>query len=131
MMFVPDLGLERDGKQMDGLIVKKKWSDLILNGCKDLEIRGCNTKKRGVIAIIESGTGLIKGEVELYNSTPFSEKIQRLYGMHWLTEHQIKELSYRTPYAWWLEHPVRYDSPIPYEHPQGAVIWVKDVLGGK
>ena len=113
---------------MDGLIIKKKWLDLILDGHKLIEIRGHNTKKRGVIALIESGSGLIKGLVELYNSTPFSEKIQELDFMHRLTEHQIKELAYKTPYAWWLEYPVRCETPIPYKHPQGAVIWVKDVL---
>lgn len=27
-------------------------------------------------------------------------------------------------WAWVLENAIRYDTPIPYEHPQGAVIWV-------
>jgi len=113
---------------MDGLIIKKKWLDLILDGDKEIEIRGHNTKKRGVIALIESGTGMIKGEVELFNSTPFSEKIQGLYSMHWLTDHQIHHLGYKNPHAWWMEFPVKYENPIPYDHPQGAVMWVKNVI---
>ncbi|GAF99913.1 unnamed protein product, partial [marine sediment metagenome] len=28
-------------------------------------------------------------------------------------------------YAWVLEKAKRYDEPIPYTHPLGAVIWVK------
>lgn len=42
---------------MDGLIIKKKWLDLILSGKKTLEIRGCSTKKTGVpIYLLESGS---------------------------------------------------------------------------
>ena len=110
---------------MDGLIIKKKWLDLILDGYKSIEVRGHNTKKRGLIYLIESWTGLIKGEVEIFNSNKF-ELFSDLYNEHWLTEHQIKNLKYKIPYAWWLEYPYRYKEPIPYKHPQGAVIWVKN-----
>ena len=32
---------------MDGLIIKKKWLDLIVNDKKTIEIRGSDTKKQG------------------------------------------------------------------------------------
>ena len=42
---------------MDGLIVKKRWLNLILSGKKTIEIRGSNTKKIGQpIYLLESGT---------------------------------------------------------------------------
>lgn len=31
---------------MDGMIIKKKWLDLIVSGKKTVEIRGSNTKKQ-------------------------------------------------------------------------------------
>ena len=53
---------------MDILIVKPKWAELILTGQKTWEIRGSNTRKRGLIGIAESGTGKVYGEVELIDS---------------------------------------------------------------
>lgn len=42
---------------MDGLIIKKKWLDLIVNDKKTIEIRGSDTKKQGEkIYLLESGT---------------------------------------------------------------------------
>lgn len=42
---------------MDGLIIKKKWLDLILSGKKTLEIRGHDTHKLGeTIYLLESGS---------------------------------------------------------------------------
>ncbi|MNU02871.1 hypothetical protein D3C72_2467110 [compost metagenome] len=35
------------------------------------------------------------------------------------------DINYRTPYAWVLRNPIIYPEPIPYNYPQGAVIWVK------
>ena len=53
---------------MKGLIIKAPWIDYILSGKKTWEIRGCNTKIRGEIALIQSGTGKIYGTVELVDS---------------------------------------------------------------
>lgn len=42
---------------MDGLIIKKKWLDLIVSGKKTIEIRGSNTKKQNeTIYLLESRT---------------------------------------------------------------------------
>jgi hypothetical protein len=32
---------------------------------------------------------------------------------------------YRQTYAWVLEKPVTLKRPVPYQHPSGAIIWVK------
>ena len=56
---------------MDGLIIKKEPLELIFRRTKTFEIRNHVTKKRGRIALIESGTGLIVGEAKIVNSFKF------------------------------------------------------------
>lgn len=47
---------------MYGLIIKKKWLDLVMSGKKTLEIRGCRTSHAGEeIALLESGSQKIRG----------------------------------------------------------------------
>ena len=46
---------------MDGLIIKKKWLDLIVSGEKTIEIRGSDTKKIDQkIYLLESNTGRVR-----------------------------------------------------------------------
>lgn len=87
------------------------------------EIRGSNTTKRGTILLAESGSGEIKGEVTLRDS--FAVSMQELTAN--MEKHKIIDvtcISYKRPHAWVFENPIKYDTPIPYKHPQGAVIWV-------
>lgn len=108
---------------MKGLIIKKPWIDMILDGTKTWEIRGTNTNIRGKIALIESGTGQIKGTAILSNSFPLTIEA-RLNGS---SKHQIPQdtdIQYKQPYVWEMSSPNRLTTPIPYKHPQGAVIWV-------
>lgn len=52
---------------MDGLIIKKKWLDLILSGKKTLEIRSSSTKKTGIpIYLLESVSKRVRGHAS-YN----------------------------------------------------------------
>jgi hypothetical protein len=97
---------------------------MMLDGKKTWEIRGSNTKIRGKIALIKSGTGKIYGMVELVNV-----KNLTLWDLtEYVDKHCIysidREKMYRQPRAWVMESPVRFKEPIPYKHPQGAVIWV-------
>lgn len=110
---------------MKGLIIKPHWADLILAGVKTWEIRSSNTNIRGTVAIIKSGTGKIFGTVELVESgeidvIDFSFNREK----HRLSQEQEKGITYKNPHAWVLRNPIRFDEPIPYKHPQGAVIWV-------
>ena len=50
---------------MKGLIIKEKWLNKIFEGVKIWEIRGCSTKIRDKIYLIQSGTKHILGECEL------------------------------------------------------------------
>ena len=112
---------------MDGLIVKKEWLELILSGKKTWEIRGSRTNKRGRIALIESGSGLIVGTCEIVECWPFFKyppaKNRRF---HQLSDRQLKGLGYKLPWTWELASAKRIN-PVPYAHPKGAVIWVKNL----
>lgn len=107
-----------------GLIIRKQWLDLILSGKKTWEMRSTATKISGRIALIEAGSGLIAGEAILTGCTGlFGADAHREY-QH---KHCITDLSLLEKWncAWELEGAKRYDEPIPYKHPKGAVIWVK------
>lgn len=108
---------------MKGLIIKPYWADLILSGKKTWEIRGFNTNVRGEIAIIKSGTGLIYGTAVLTNSFPVTQEAL-IQGER---NHRIQDVNtvlYKHPHAWEISSPKVYSEPVPYKHPQGAVIWV-------
>ncbi|MGF9644057.1 ASCH domain-containing protein [Paenibacillus sp. MABNS29] len=108
---------------MDGLIIKPNWADMVLSGIKPWEIRGSRTHKRGTIGIIKSGSGLVYGTANLVDCIPLT-----MY--EWAAnkdKHHVDyvDIDYKTPYAWVMQNPIIYPEPIPYKHPQGAVIWVK------
>jgi len=110
---------------MKGLIIKPRWVDLILSGHKKWEIRGSNTKIRGKIALIKSGSGMIFGTVELVDSQKLNnEQLRKGQLLHFVQENELDAVSYKTPHAWVLKNPQILEKPIPYKHPQGAIIWV-------
>lgn len=107
---------------MKGLIVRKPWIDLILSGEKTLEMRSSRTHFRGDFALIESGSGLIKGISTLVGCVDLKEsdflKTQK--------QHCVEDLSLlnRWHYGWELLDSKPLPAPIHYNHPKGAVIWV-------
>lgn len=108
-----------------GLIIKKRWLDLILSGQKVWEIRGSNTKNKGHIALIESGSGCIIGKAELVSTRKLSfEEYQQAEHQHCIPAEMTETAPYKNIYAWELKGAVRFEEPVPYVHPQGAVIWV-------
>lgn len=112
---------------MKGLIIMEPWIDLILEGKKIWEIRGSNTKIRGRVALIKSGTGLIYGTVEIIDSIKLTtDIIKETTEKHMLEGKNLDKICglYKKPHAWVMQNPVLFDKPIPYIHPQGAVIWV-------
>ena len=108
---------------MKCLIIKKPWIDYILDGFKTWEIRSCNTKIRGKIGLIQSGSGLIVGSCEIMDSYQIAIDDYKTNKL----KHRIKsvdKLPYKNTYAWVIKNAKRYDNPIPYNHPKGAIIWV-------
>ena len=109
---------------MDALIIRKPWIDYILDGKKTWEIRGCNTKKRGKIELIQSKFGFIIGCCELVDCIKLNIE-QYLNSKEKHCIENIDKLPYKSTYAWVLTNPYRYSVPKKYKHPNGAVIWVK------
>lgn len=93
------------------LIVQKFWLDKIFDEGKIWEMR------------IEAGSGLIVGCVDIVDSS--QHPLPKL--PHYINYHKIEDLSLldKWGYAWELNKAKRFEQPIPYTHPKGAVIWVK------
>lgn len=104
------------------LIVKKEWLDKIFDNGKVWEMRSTITNIRGKVGVIESGTGTIVGEVNIIgcSSSPVP-KHESLIPFHQVEDLELLD---KWPYAWRLANAKRYEKPVPYKHPQGAVIWV-------
>jgi hypothetical protein len=114
---------------MDGLIIKPYWLDLIFKN-KSLEVRGqnCYSHIGKDIALIESGSGLIKGITNITHTFPIESEdyFKRMKSKHFIPTWNLVE--YKTPWFWHFGKRYKLINPIPYKHPPGAVIWVKDVL---
>ena len=106
------------------LIIRKPWIDLILSGRKTWEMRSRPTNIRGRIGLIEQGSGFIVGECNLDHC---GESITN-YNLGWGDHlHLIsdRDLLVKWHVPWVLSCARRYEKPIPYKHPRGAVTWVK------
>ena len=110
---------------MKALIIKKKYLDLIFSGEKTWELRGSNSKIRGTIGLIESGSGLIIGAADLIEVIgPLSlDDLNRNINKTQYDPNQTF-LKYKNTYAWSLSNIIKFENPIKYKHPQGAIIWV-------
>lgn len=115
---------------MNGLIIKKKWLNLIVSGKKTIEIRGSDTQKQNeTIYLLESGTHKIVATAIISSTYPIScsdwaeERDKHCVDISYT---DLKK-RYKTPYAWVLSKIKPIEDIWYYKHPQGAVIWVKDV----
>lgn len=111
-----------------GLLIRQPFAEWIVTGKKTWEIRGSATKVRGRIAIIASGTGTIVGTCELCDvEGPLKLKDVRANArkLNFRPNEISGPLYYgdRT-HAWVMRAAKRLKKPVPYDHPQGAVIWV-------
>lgn len=112
-----------DGKEIThGLIIDKPWIDMILMGEKTWEMRSRMTKIRGKIALIKKGSGKIYGVCDLYDCiTCDSDVLDEAVSDHCVADSNLLK---KWNVAWKLRN-VEQIKPIPYQHKQGAVIWVK------
>lgn len=106
-----------------GLLIKKQYLDLILDGSKVWELRSRNTSRRGVICLIESGSGLIRGLADLSSTIKLDKtSYDDNYKLHRVSI-PYEDCRWNR-YAWEFDSVEVLDHPIAYQHPQGAVIWV-------
>jgi len=116
---IESLGFDR------ALIVQKHWCGLILDNVKTWEMRSARTTHRGLFGLIESGSGLIIGKANLCDclgAIP-KEKYSEYSHMHRIYSDIDRAANWKFP--WVIDNAVRFDEPVPYRHPRGAVIWVK------
>lgn len=107
-----------------GLLILKEHLDKILAGTKTWEVRGRATARRGPIALIESKSGRVVGTCEIIDVVgPLTLAELRRNAAR--TAFTPKELPYSSTYAWVVRNARRLTRPVPYEHPGGAVIWVR------
>ena len=112
---------------MKALLIRQPWIDRILRGEKRWELRGSRTKVRGLIALIQSGTGAVVGTCELVGvEGPLSlAELRRSTARHRVPANRFNNRPpYPRTYAWVLRGARRLHKPVRYEHPSGAVIWV-------
>jgi hypothetical protein len=105
-------------------LIRKESLDAILVGTKTWEIRGAATRRRGAIALIESGSGNVVGTCVLADVLgPL-----RVADLALDPQSALRgpgALRFATAYAWVLGDARRLTAPIPYRHPEGAVVWVE------
>lgn len=112
---------------MHGLIIGGDPLEMILDKLKTWEMRGKNTTIRGRIALIKAGTKMIFGFADLVEVLgPLSmTELRKNASKHRSTVQEMRNgFGYKKIYAWRLTNVVRLAKPIPYKHPNGAVIWV-------
>jgi hypothetical protein len=87
-------------------------------------MRSTKTNVTGRIGLIRKGSGLIVGSVDLVGwGTPLTtDQAAATVNVHHVYDLQLLK---KWRYPWIFRNPERFDTPIPYDHPQGAVVWVK------
>jgi len=114
---------------MKCLIIRKPWIDKIFDGNKTWELRSSRTSVRGPIGLITGGTGQITGCCQIDEVLgPFSRsELDQEYDKHGVPPEFLLRVNYDKIYAWVLSQVHRYEVPIVYKHPQGAIKWVNVV----
>jgi hypothetical protein len=110
-----------------GLVIKSPYIDRILAGTKTWEMRSSVTQIRGPIALIKQGSGQVVGVANLVDVKGPLTMQDKLNG---LDKHQISidrlesGETEKWNMAWVLEDAQQLSTPVNYQHPNGAVIWV-------
>jgi hypothetical protein len=112
---------------MRALVIRRPWVDKILDGEKTWEIRGSRPKARGQIGLIASGSGTVIGTCDLVDCVgPLTaaefRSNARQAGMR---PNEATLGYYRQTFAWVMKNARRFERPVAYQHPSGAVIWVR------
>lgn len=109
-----------------GLIIKERPLNKIFEHKKLWEIRSSNTNIRGKIFLIQSGTKMILGECRIIDCIKLDENMFENNRSIHFSHKKYSELLYKTPYAWVIDEKSikKYEQPVQYEHPSGAIIWV-------
>lgn len=114
--------------EIKGIVIDTPYVDRILSGNKTWEMRSSATKQRGLVALIRKGSGQIVGVAELVDSIgPLTkEQVHAGQSKHMISNERLADPKIaKWNHAWVMQNPKPFAKPIPYQHPFGAVIWVK------
>lgn len=110
----------------DALIIDEPWISKILRGEKIWELRSTHCHKRGWVGLIRKGSGLVVGVARVVDSVgPLSEsELAAAEQLHHVSAAALMAMpKYR--FAWVLNGARVLGSPVPYQHPFGAVKWIR------
>lgn len=113
---------------MKALIIDVPWIGKILAGSKTWEMRKTACLQTGTIALIRKGSGQVVGVATISGSLPAianATDYAAAESKHGIPpDRQGKAFAdgWRTP--WVISHARTLATPVPYDHPSGAVIWV-------
>jgi hypothetical protein len=110
-----------------GLFIKGPWIDLILEGKKTWELRSTRTAKRERIALIESGSRLIKGTCEIVGVRGALQKSTLLKNLdkHQVPRKEIEEgLRRKSVFAWVIANPKWLHDPPAVPNLCGPIVWI-------
>ena len=106
-----------------GLIIRKEPLERILGGSKTWELRGSPSNKVEKIALIESkqvGTAYMLGVRGPLTLKQLNSKLEEIGA-----DHPFTALPYKQTYAYILSNAYELPEPLHYDHPRGAITWVK------
>ena len=112
---------------MEGLIVKKPFADLIIDGEKEWELRSrCPPSKKLGKELYLLSSGKVLGRIKI-DSHYIATKQQLEENL----EKHRSETSFlpnsHTSHVWKIKVIEKFKQPKKYVHPIGARVWVKDV----
>lgn len=119
--------LENSNIQVDqALIVDEPWVSKIMAGEKIWEMRSTPNAKTGWVGLIRKGSGLIVGLMNINGSQgPLTKaQLHSHFDKHKVAPELINNDNYKWFHAWQITEVKRFDTPVRYSHPNGAVIWV-------
>ena len=116
-----------EGCAVRALVIRKPWLDKILAGAKTWEIRGSRTSIRGTVGLIQSRSGTVVGLCEVVDCIgPLTaEEFRGNARKAGMIPKEAVLGGYKNTFAWVLANARRFKTPVPYAHPNGAVIWVQ------
>lgn len=112
---------------MHGMIIRESWIGYILDGTKTWEMRASPVRRRGRIALIRKGTGLVVGTAELIDSLPPLDAVSlaATHNRHRIPANlDVEVLAARWVHPWVLRDVRRLARPVTAGQKPGQVIWV-------
>ena len=106
--------------------MKAEMADKVVMGELTTEVRRmkCTSKVGSTIYIAKCGTKTLIGTVTVQSCTQLSyDEAKEHPAINMCRPFDPKHVKPR--FEWLFSNPVKFDEPIPYDHPKGAQIWVK------